>query len=278
MTTPAFNCVFGWPIRNDPSVSFTPAYSGGAWSAGNPLTNLSDRRLQKPARSTNVLAASTQFEVDLQTARDIRVLAIYVINATAAATVRFRGSNVAHTFGSPVYDSTATLILPAGRTAEQLQGLNVWQVFAPATVQTARYWLVEIVDTANPAGFVDVGRAIIADGWQPSINMAWGTKLGLETDTERDDTDGSTAVFNIKPVRRTIQFDIADLPTDEALTNAFDMMRIASTSGQIHFVFDPTDTTHMHRRNFLLTLRRLNALEYVNYGSNTVAFEGVEEL
>lgn len=272
------NCIFGWPIRSDVSVQYTPVLSGGSWQSDLPLTNLQDRRLHRVARSTDVLAASTQFDIDLGVARDLRVFAILVLNATSAATVRVRLSNVASDFATPVYDSTAVAILPTGLTAEQLEGMNVWKTIVASADQAARYVRVEIADTSNPDGYVDVARVVIASGWQPSINMAQGASVGLESATVREETDGGAAVFTEKATRRTLQFTIPNISQDEAFGSAFDMQRIVGLAGQIHFVFDPDDTTHMHRRAMLCTLRRLTAIEYPFANYNSVPFELVEEL
>jgi hypothetical protein len=277
MTTPAYNCVFGWPIYSDAGKAYTPTRSGGSWLAPLPLTNLSDRRLRKVARSTNLLAASTQWETDLAVARDIGVIAYPYHNLTPAATVRIRLSNVAHNFAAPVYDTGVVNVWAAGLDAENTEGMNVGFTHVPAAVQNARYQLTEWSDPTNPAGYIDIGREIIAGRWQPSINMAPGAQLGLESATVRDETDGGATTFNVKRQRRTVRFSIEDLPFSEALTKGYVMERIAGLAGQIHFVYDPTQTTLLHHLAFTMVLRRLNGVEAMFAGYGQTAYEGVEE-
>lgn len=254
------NCMFAWPNRVDPSVLYAPVLSGGSWLAALPRTNVQDRRLRKVARSTNALVASTQFDIDQGVARDLRVFAILVPNATAAATVRFRLSNIAGNFAAPIYDSTALLILPAGLDAEQLEGMNVWKtIVAPAT-QNGRYIRVEIADAANPAGYVDVARVIAAPVYQPTINLAPGAGLGIEDLSTRQESDGGAATYREKAKRRVWAFTLEDEPETESMISQFDMQRIAGTTRQIHFVYNPDDTTHMHRRAFLGVMRKLSPL------------------
>lgn len=272
------NCVFGHPIYSDPSVTYTPTFSGGSWNSSLPLTNLADRRLSKVARSSNALAASTQFEVDLKVARSVRVLALPKHTISSAGTIRVRGSNTAGVFTSPVYDTGTVTVWPSGIDAEKSAGMNLGWTHVAASAQSARYWLFEITDTANAAGYVDVGRLVIAGAWQPTINMSEGAKLGLESETDRTVTDGGSAVYNDRPRRRTMSFDIENLPSDEALASGFDMQRLAGTSGQFMFVFDPEDTTHMWRRAFLAVMKELSAVEYPYYGRGSIPYQVIEEL
>jgi len=273
------NCIFGFPIYSDVGVTYTPTLSGGSWSASLPLTNLQDRRLSKVARSTNALAASTTFDVDLGVARAVRVVSLPKHTISSAGTIRVRGSNTAGVFTSPGYDSGTVTVWPAGITAETSEGMNLGFVaIVPVAAVAMRYWRIEITDTTNPAGYVDIGRLVIAAGWQPTINLAYGARIGVETDTTREVTDGGAAIYNEKPKRRTAVFTIENLPELEAMTSPFDMMRIVGTSRQLMFVFDPADTTLMHRRSFLAVMRELSPIEFPYYGVGNVPFSLTEEL
>lgn len=271
------NCVFGWPIYSDVGVTYTPTLSGGSWNSSLPLTNAQDRRLAKVARSSDALAASTQFDADLGVSRSIRVIAVLLPNITTAAEIRVRASAVSD-FSTTVYDSGTAAAWPSGIDAEESEGMNVWTTLVLPAAQSGRYVRIEVTDTTNTDGHVDVARVVVAGGWQPTINMAEGAKLGLVSETERSVTDGGAAIYNDRPRRRTMTFDIEDLPSDEALERGFDMQRIAGTSRQMYFVFDPDDTSHMHRRAFLATLRELTAVEYPYYNRGSIPFQLTEEL
>jgi hypothetical protein len=271
------NLVLGYPFYSDVSVSYTPALSGGSWEADLPLTNLQDRRLHKVARSTNDDAASTQFNIDLGVARSVGLLALPKHNLSAGATVQWKGGTSAG--DDDVYDSGALALTFSGVSAEDRDGINFAHVHIPATAQSARHWTCEIVDTSNADGYVELGRLVIAGAYTPTINMNVGAKLGLETDTERSVTDGGAAVFNAKPVRRNAMFVLDHLTTAEAMDSAWKLQRKAGTAEQVFFVFDKSDTTYMHERAFLGTLRELSALEYAYVdGRSAMGFAVVEEL
>ncbi len=56
------------------------------------------------------------------------------------------------------------------------------------------------------------------------------------------------------------------------------MQRIAGLSGQIHFVWDPSDTVHMFRRAFTGVPRALTPLEAPYMSRATLAYELEEAL
>lgn len=273
------NMLFGWPIYSDVGVTYTPALSNGSWSSSLPLTNLQDRRLHKVARSADALAASTKFDVDLGVARDVRVLAVLVPNITKSATptIRWRGSTVSN-FATSVYDSGTVSCWPTGMTAETVNGLNVWLTTIPSAAQTARYWRCELTDTGNTDGYLDVARAIIAGGFQPTVNMQYGAELGLEGTTTREVTDGGAALYNARPVRRTFMGVLDDMTEAEALASFFAMQHQLGTSGQLFAVWDSADTTYLWQRAFLAVLREVSPLQNATLARHRASFALVEEL
>lgn len=290
------NCVFGFPVFSDPNVTYSPTFTGGTWSSTLTLANLQDRRLGKVARSTAVTLASTQFDLDLKTARGVSLISIPKHTLSLVATIRIRGSTIAGDFSAPVYDTGQidvfpviypTGTLPVGHasyatrklSAEDLaEGYNIGFVHIASAPQVARYWRIEINDTTNAAGYIDLARLVLAATWQPSINMEYGAKLGWETSSTRTESDGGAAVFNERPRRRIFSFQIGHLPQDEAFVSAFEIQRRLGTTGQVLFVFDPADVAHMHRRSFLAVLKELSALDFPYHNLQSVPFALVEEL
>jgi hypothetical protein len=145
---------------------------------------------------------------------------------------------------------------------------------------TGRYWSLQIDDASNSAGYLDLARLMVCGGFQPSVNLAYGTRLGLESESVRKVTDGGEAKYFARPRRRTLVGSIDSLPRTESLPNWFDMQRIAGTCGQFFFVFDPQDTvaTNLHRRAFPAVFRELSPLECVTYDRDAVPIALVEEL
>lgn len=286
------NAIFAFPNYADVSTSYTPDFSGGSWSGTLPLTNLQDRRLAKVARSTGVTLGNTTFVCDLKVVRQVRVFAIPKHTFSAAAKVRIKGENplatVLYDSGwldvwNPVYPAGSLPVgdarLSTGKyTTEEAAGVTIGFVHVLSALTDMRYIRVEIDDTTNTAGYVDLSRLVVAGSFQPTINMAYGAKLGWETTSTRTETDGGAAVYNERPRRRTFDCVLANLPENEALANAFELMRTFGTTKQIFFVYDPADTYHMPRRSFLAVLKQLSPLDVASYGRNDTPVSLVEEL
>jgi hypothetical protein len=279
------NCVFGFPVFSDASPLFAPALSGGSWLASLPATNVTDRRLSRVARSTDVAAGSTVLIFDLGVARPVGLLAVLIPNLTKSATptVQWAGAT-AITFGGTIgYDTGLVQAFPSGVTVEDVTGpdgsaMNVWSVVVPPTTKTFRYWGLFIVDSGNADGYVDVARAIIAGAYRPSRPLSVGVRSQLENDTVRTKTEGGPTLYRAMPTSRVDTFSLANIPESEALTSVRRMQHRLGTSGPLFFVLDETDP-YRYMRSYQGTLRQLGALEYPDsLLYNTIGFEVAEDL
>lgn len=255
--------------------------SGGSWLAALPLTNLQNRLLGILARSTDDANASTKFDVDLGGPRIARVvsLANHTLSLNALYRVRF-GDDPA--FATTAYDSGWLDVWPAVYPFGSVPwGSPSWwsgQLAEDEIPDTAtlccifddsisgRYLRIEFDDTTNPAGYLDLGRLFIADGWQPDRNMVYGAGLGwLDRSTVQEAISGAEW-FTVRPGRRSARIDFTGMTESEAMAEAYELQRIVGTTGEILFIFDPDDAEHAGRRQWLGRLRTLNMIE--NPGPN----------
>jgi len=286
------NCMFGYPIHSD---NANAALSAGSWEAALPLTNLADRRLAKVARSTDATTASTKFDVDLGAVRYIHAVALIGHNLSLAATVRIYADDNGG-FASPDYDSTALPAIPDIYPSDMPQ----WEVVASRdgalsqedydagyvpdfihicpSPQTERYWRIEIVDTANADGYVQIGRLVIVSVYQPILNMDYGAGLGWQTSSTSAETDGGATYHVDRKRRRIFNFVLPWVSDDEGLVHGFRLQQALGTSEQLLFVFDPADTVHLHRRSMLCTLESLSPLVMPYLKEFEQAVSLVEEL
>ncbi len=251
--------------------------SGGNWMASLPLSNLQNRRLSRVARSTDASDASTKFDIDLAQARRIRVVALVAHNLSTSATVRIIGDDE-NTFATPLYDSGAVPMWPAGTIPQDLlewEDDNFWlgtvsqQAVAgyqapficvlPAAV-IARYWRVEISDTGNSDGWVHIGRLYIADAWQPKHGMRPGVGLGFGDASAVDASLTGEEFFEPRRKRRTLSFDLPAMSVTEGYQFALEIDRMAGVTGEVLVIPDPSDSENGVRRNFLGRLQSLPAL------------------
>lgn len=175
------------------------------------------------------------------------------------------------------YDTGAELGIPSGLDAEEADGLNVAWYHVAATAQAARYWRFNINDTTNPDTYIDLGRLIIAGGFQPAINLDLGATLGLEDDSTSVITDGGAAIHHARRHRRTATGVLAEMSDADQLTWR-QLQKTLGTTGQLFFVLDPDDTTLAHERAFLAVFSQLDAIEYPTYARARSAFALREEL
>lgn len=266
------NTILAYGNRIDASSLF-----GGAWLATLPLENLRDRRLGKVARSASVLLAATTFDVDLGGVRLTRVVALVNHNFSISALYRIRLSNVSD-FSSVVADSGWTdvwpTVYPSGAVpwgspswwsgkyaAEEISGYTPTLVFILPSTKNARYIRVEINDTANPAGYVQVGRVFTADGWQPVRNASYGAGIGWEDPSTAQESLSGAKSFDKRTKRRVVRFGLNSMAEGEAMGNAFEMQRAAGITEEVLFIWDPDDTQNALRRQFLARMRTLSIIE-----------------
>lgn len=280
------NVMLGFPNRIDAAV-----LSGGAWTAGLPLANLQNRIIGKVARTTDGALASTQLDIDLGSAKSIRTFAAVGHNLSLAAKYRLRGSMVSN-FATTVYDSGAEfldvwpVVYPyeslewedenwwSGKyTDEQITGYTAALIVILPRNTLARYWRLEIDDTTNPAGHIQIGRIFIGPAWQPAFNMSYGAGLGWETKTEVQEALGGSEYFQRRTPFRVTRFALDWMSQDEGFANAFEIQRQAGIDREILWIHDPSDTVHALRRRFLGRLRALNQIEYPYPSITKSAFE-----
>lgn len=272
------NVCFGFPILSDDAVGVTPAYSGGSWRAALPLANLKDRRLANVARSTDATTASTTFTVDLGSDVAMRVFALCGHNLSSAATVRVTAVNAA---AATVYDSGAITATPSGLNANVAAVIDVPFYIVASANQTARHVTFAITDTTNAAGYVEVGRCIVAAGFQPSVNASYGLAWGAENPTTRTRTVGGAAVYDRQRGARTVAGVLAMMPESEAFGDWFDLKARAGLDGQVFFVYDPdvavTSATG-YKRAMLAVFAQVDPIAHPYFGRYETAFALVEEL
>lgn len=276
------NVAFGWPMIGD-----SATLTGGSWEASLPLTNLQTPELSEVARSVDDANASTLFVVDHGTARYVGIVALSRHNLRSSATWRVRhGPNADGT--SPTYDSGILQcwpeqwpadVLPQGHpnaatrlyTDAQINALNpprdIVHVFAEAS---ARYTRIEIFDTANTDGYVQIGRLTCAPIFSPTYNFAVGSETGFDDGTVIGRSLSRVKFYDEKPRARTLSMQFLNLPQAEAMSVVAEMQQQLGLSGQVYVVPDQSDTYYLQRRAFLATLRQLSPVQLAAAGYASV--------
>ena len=257
----------------------TSTLSGGSWAATLPLTNLKNRVLGKVARSTDATNASTKFDINLTNANvPIRIVSLVNHNFTTAATYRVRGASDAG-FTTVLYDSGVKSVYPSVYLPEDLEWemVNWWsgtpsdediQGYTTNLVEIttaptfAQYWRVEIFDSANAAGYVQVGRVMICQAWKPTRDASVGASTGWETTTSMTRALSGAKYFQAKVPARSTKFSLDVMSVNEAMGNAFEIDRRSGIDKEVMYIMDEADTLQALRRRYLGTIRELSPIEY----------------
>jgi hypothetical protein len=272
--------MLAWPNRADAA-----GLDQGSWSPTLPVTNMLNRVLGIRARSQGTSLAATQFRVNLSLDKTIRVLALANHNFSVNARLRLRGGNSA-SFASSLYDSGWLPVFGGGGDsldleweddgfwtggilAEDIEGYRATLVhILPADVR-ATYWLVEIDDQYNAAGYVEIGRLFLGPVWQPVFNLGYGATIEWVSRSNVAEAASGAEYFEERQAYRVVKGQLKTMQTDEAMGKAFEFQRRMDVTRDFVFIWSPADGAHLRRRAFLARLRQLSAIEHPyhnNYG------------
>jgi hypothetical protein len=269
--------------------------SGGSWRSSLPLINVQHPDVGRVARSTNATAGSTTLSADLGTVEaPVGGVAIGPVNVTPGASWRLSAyDDIGQT--TQVYDSGA--ITFAGNVVDSLDlewedpgfwlgiidfGENdilpVYGFHVLPTDRQARFWRVEISDAANSAGYIDIGRLMIARAWRPSLNYTAGdNSFGIEVFEDEVMTLGGRKVSWERAARRTWRCSFSMLPEAEAWEHVLRIMMRVRLARQIFVIPDPGDLQRRQQRSFLGRYRQVPAIQQVLHSISSTVFD-VEEV
>ena len=233
----------------------TPTYSAGSWAL--PLTNLTSRRRSDVARSTDATSANTKLRIDWGSAKTARALIIPRHNVSSAGTIRWKRGTSAG--GSQVDDSGA---INAWRFTPRSYDGSVYdlQVLLSAA-SSARYETIEIVDTANAAGYIDFGRLFIGPVFAATWNPDYGLRDGHTELSKVGKAFGGAQwpYQNRRP--RAVSFALNFLSFTEGDT-LHEMEQIEGITGEVGYLPYSDDPARMQRYGMLGLLRDLSGIEY----------------
>ncbi|MFZ2870546.1 hypothetical protein [Zavarzinia sp.] len=236
--------------------------SGGTWAL--PLANLLDpRMIARPARCTVIAnPANTRIEVDFGALKAIRWIALCHHTLSLQATVAYRASTTSGHTGD-VLSVASQLVL--GRIVSSLslpwEEPNFWtgqprvkdiagysrHLVLPLTGGTvARYWRIDLNDTANAAGQVDIGYLMMGDPIVAEYNFDLGRSLGRRSRSIIDETPGGGIIVDRRRIARSQAMTWSMLSKDEAM-RLYDMVVNRDTIDPVLFVPDIEDTGNLFR-------------------------------
>lgn len=197
--------------------------------------------------------------------------------------------------GSVLYDSGWGAVWPSGVVPQSLlewEDDNFWLGTVSANVragyqspyikllgstQTHRYWRVEIADTSNSDGYVQIGRLFMSSTWTPSVNYAYGAGLGYQDPTPIDVSLSGAEYFDVRSKFRVFDFELQYILGTEAYANALELQRMSGTSGEVLCVPDSDDVSNSPARSFVGRLLQIGKISQPQPSAYNVAFQ-IKEL
>lgn len=276
----------------------TPAIGAGfgSFESTMPASNLLTEFLAEKARTTDVTTASTKVRIDLGVARGAQAVGIIGTNvSTPGGQVKISAySDAAYSevveagafadFWADVYPwgtlfwGAPGLMTSQKLTPEQADGYPANYIKTYASPVIARYWQIEIDDTTNSDGYIDISRVVIAPVWRASVNFLPGqSSIGW--------TSASTVKYgrtgvrfpSRKPSRRYARFGFDLLPESEVFAQPFEMARQDDLDGEVLVIPDSDNVTTGLQQSFLANLRVLPEFDYgqITYMSTVIEAEEV---
>lgn len=278
--------LIGWPNR-----ARTASYSGGAWMAALPLSNLAQREPWAVARSVDALPASTQWRVNLGPVRNLRCIALGNHNLSPDATWRVQIGTTAG--GADLYDSAWQAAWAMTWDTEMLdwEDASVWEgvVDDPSDYMAypylaihvlpewinARHVTVLISDAGNADGYVQIGQCFIGGGLQPRLSASYGLQDQWVDASTVQLSDSGYAFADARRRRRRVQFATEHLTHNEGGI-AHELHRRQGVWGEVLWVPYPQDQARCQRYGFLGRLEELSPLAYPYFNARSVGWSITE--
>lgn len=103
--------------------------------------------------------------------------------------------------------------------------------------------------------FVQWGRLFVSLGWRPPYHRDRGAELmPADERPRRVMSQGGASRIGRSARPKRYRFTVGHMETEEALTAAYELDRVAGASGDVTVVEDPEATSHLHKRYIYGTL------------------------
>jgi hypothetical protein len=215
----------------------TASTTSGTLAVANLLTNLKSQ----VHRSTGTSITYTLRWASNQT---IGCVALPCTNLTATASMRVRLYS----------DTNATTLITDSGTALAVPGFNLDPKLWPTArnvnsfaygggVKSVRWFntrptnvraiVVDLVDTSNPAGYIDCSSIVVGDYWSPTYNIQNGIQFDVVDDSETTRRDSGDLVTDRSFMYDTLSFDFSLLPDNDKNT----LIKIIRSVGTHDYLF-----------------------------------------
>ncbi len=185
--------------------------------------NMQSDRKSKIWRSTGLVETIT---ATWTTAEFLNGLAIPFCSLSSTGTVRVRGYvNVSDP--TPLFDTTAVLAAPyiplaSWAWGEVPLGVNAYsygnntygRVWFDNTYSVKKL-VIDIDDTGNSLGYLEIGRLVTGRKWQPTYNTGFGIPISMVDTSTHERTESGDMLTVVGTRYKKITFDLAWMNSDD---------------------------------------------------------------
>lgn len=232
-----------------PEISDAAVLTGSESLGDMTITNMQKRSLKRVYRSSEISAH--EINIDLGSAQEIDLISLIGHNGTASATITVKAGSTA-----AVSDYTSgSLSLISG--LDLGYSSNVFMLHLD-TAQTYRYWKIEISDSSNPDGYIQIGRLYVTKAFQPSVNIDYGESQGfIDNSKIRRTMNGEPVPLRREPYRFT-DFTLSFGSKNEMYGTLHEIDRLRGLSKDVLYINDPDESDHLQRRVIYGLMTELN--------------------
>lgn len=257
----------------------TASSTSGALVAAYMLT-------EQKGQAHRSIGTSVRYTMTWANAESIGALALPATNLSSTATVRvWLYSDI---FG-------ASLLADSG-TQYACPGLNLalWNWSRPLNVnafayggvsktmvyfnehKAVRQCVVELVDTANPAGYIDCSKLIAGKYWSPKYNATYGVEASTVDASSNSRNDAGDIVTDRLTQYSTLNFTLSQMPESDR-AELMSIFRRVGISRSIFVSLLPDDASNAAEQDHMIYGKRSNSavsFDFFNAFSNKMELEG----
>ena len=257
--------------------TITASTTSGSLVASNMKTDIKS----EIHRSTGT---SVSYTLTWSSDKAISAVALPCTNLSASSTIRVR-----------LYNAGSTLLADSG-TVLACSGLNLglWNWTAALNVNTfayggfsktavwfsqeysARSLVIDLVDTSNPAGYIDCSRVVSGSYFEPSINADFGVETNIIDLSKTDRSAAGDLISDKGTMHDTLNFSVSNL-TEAERAKVMLIMRKAGVSKNIFISVLPNNTSATAEQDFMIYGKRSNSAvkyNFINRFANTFDIQG----
>lgn len=277
----------------------TPLSSTSAVST-MPVTNLMNTMPSVKWRSGNYTAGNViKLSIDIGSVnnRPVNAFALYNHNLTSAGQYRLKGyvdqverdadinsSGTASKYDSGWVTAEEEASIGYGQGAYATYGyggypLAGWLRYKYiaqylTNALTCRWWAVFIKDSGNTDGYIEAGRLLLTQYFQPSVNMDWGYSIDWVDPSKQIRTRGGSLRSEFRTPYRSVNVSYSWL-SESDLNFILEIERLIGKRSEVLWSAYPNENTVQGRRNIILG--RLSSWEPIQRQRQGYSFKMVIE-